>query len=146
MYSFLLHTHYYLMIALLALLLFTAGRFFMNFKQGNPFGKFENTQSLLVVLLAHIQFIIGISLLFTSPLAENFSDMSNVMSNSVLRLKLIEHPTTMLIAIILVTVGRAIAKRKTESRQKFKFIAIFYAIALVLIAIRIPWQYISSHG
>ncbi|MDD2950909.1 MAG: hypothetical protein PHU29_08990, partial [Sulfuricurvum sp.] len=51
------------------------------------------------------------------------------------------HSFTMLIAILLITVGSALAKRKTSDREKFKTIAIWFTIALLLILAAIPWEF-----
>jgi len=53
----------------------------------------------------------------------------------------IEHSSTMLIAILLITIGSALAKRKPTDREKFKIIAIWFSIALLLILAAIPWEF-----
>jgi cytochrome b561 len=70
-------------------------------------------------------------------------NMGDVMKDSYSRLLMIEHPLTMLIAITLLTIGRAKIKRETDSDKRYKQVFIFFGIALVLIVIRIPWQYIN---
>ena len=145
MYNFLLTTHYYLMVILLALLLFTVGRFFMNMRNDQPFTEFERKQSLLVMILTHVQLLLGLVIFFTGPALDLFSDMSSLMGNARYRLKFMEHPLTMIIAVALITIGHSRAKKMTDSKAKFKQIVIFYGIGLVLMAIRIPWKYIS-HG
>jgi len=51
------------------------------------------------------------------------------------------HILLMLIAIILITIGSAIAKRKTSDVEKFKTILIYYSISLLIIFIAIPWPF-----
>ena len=65
--------------------------------------------------------------------------MGDVMKNSELRKPLIEHPLMIIIAIALITIGFSKHKKKTTDGSKFKTIAIFYGIALVLILAVIPW-------
>jgi NADH:ubiquinone oxidoreductase subunit 6 (subunit J) len=52
-----------------------------------------------------------------------------------------EHITMMLIAIVLMTIGSAKSKRKATDKQRFKTLAIWFTIALVIIFASIPWQF-----
>lgn len=84
-----------------------------------------------------VQVLIGIVLLFVSPLAKAaFSDFGATMGNSVLRKMVIEHPVLMIVAAILVHVGVS-RGRKTDSPRTA---AIFYVLALVVVAYAIPWD------
>jgi hypothetical protein len=47
----------------------------------------------------------------------------------------------MLIAIVLITIGSAVAKLKTVQENKFKTMLIWFSIALVIIFIAIPWPF-----
>lgn len=144
MYTGLKHTHYALMIILIILLLFTVARFFMNSRTGQKFGKFEDKQSLFTLIAAHTQMVLGLSLYFIGPWSSSLSNMGEIMKDATSRLLVIEHPLTMLIAIVLITIGRAKAKRKETDSSKFSTTAIFYGIALVLILVRIPWSQING--
>jgi len=42
-------------------------------------------------------------------------------------------------AIVLITIGWSKHKKKTDDTSKFKTIAIFYGLGLLLILSRIPW-------
>ena len=103
-------------------------------KQFNPKDK---KISLFGLIGVHIQLAIGLILYFVSPLGlDSFGQMADKM----LRLTSLEHPLTNLIAIALITIGWSKHKRNSESVGKFKSIAIFYGIGLVLILSRIPWS------
>ena len=86
--------------------------------------------------------LIGIVLFFTKDYFSIIGDMGmgEVMKNAQLRNLIIEHPTTMIIATALVTVGYSKHKKKLVSRPKFKMLAIFYTLALVLVLAKIPWN------
>ena len=47
----------------------------------------------------------------------------------------------MLLAVILVSIGSAKAKRKTADKEKFKTMAIWYTAGLLVIVSSIPWQF-----
>jgi NADH:ubiquinone oxidoreductase subunit 2 (subunit N) len=99
--------------------------------------------SLFALIVTHIQFVIGLVLYFISPLGfQNISNsgMSEVMGNSLFRLYAIEHPLIMLLTVILITIGYSKHKKKLVSKGKFKALAIFYTIGLILMLSRIPWD------
>ena len=62
------------------------------------------------------------------------------MKDAGVRLLALEHPLTMIIAIVLITIGWSKHKKQVKSQAKFKIFAIFYGIALLLILSRIPWS------
>lgn len=98
--------------------------------------------SLLTLIVSHIQLLIGILLYFSSARFGLWSDLGlvEVMKNADLRLYLIEHPTINILAVVLITMGYSKHKKKLVSKPKYKTIAFFYSIALVLIISRIPWN------
>jgi hypothetical protein len=59
---------------------------------------------------------------------------------SAARLLAVEHPTVNILAIVAITIGWSRHKRFVEGDKKFKSIAIFYGIGLLLILSRIPWN------
>lgn len=98
--------------------------------------------SLFALIATHIQIILGILVYIYSPFAMGAikeQGMSAVMKDSMMRLFSIEHPLIMLIAVVLITIGYSKHKKKEDSNSRFKTLAIFYTIALVLVLSRIPW-------
>ncbi|WP_338356774.1 hypothetical protein [Yeosuana marina] len=97
--------------------------------------------SLFTLIVSHIQLLIGFVLYFVSPRFDLWSELGGkVMSNSLARLYLVEHPFVNIIAVTLITIGYSKHKKKLTSQSKLKIIAIFYTIALVLFLSRIPWS------
>ncbi len=99
--------------------------------------------ALFALIVTHIQVLIGLILYMFSPSAMGAiksTGMGSVMKDSILRYFSVEHPLMMLIAVVLITIGYSKHKKKESSAQKFKTIAIFYTIALVLVLSRIPWN------
>lgn len=141
MYSTLLTIHsYWAVIALLALLVAILNAF-MGMGGSKEFTSKDRKISLFGMVFTHIQLIIGLLLLFTSPYWDLLTggDMGTVMKDSQLRLVAVEHPTTNILAIILITIGWSRHKKQTSDGGKFKSIGIFYVIGLVLLLSRIPW-------
>jgi hypothetical protein len=98
--------------------------------------------SLFALITSHIQLILGFTAYYTSLYYETMRNvgMGEVMKNSELRKPLIEHPLLIIIAIALITIGFSKHKKKTNDAAKFKAIAIYYTIALILILAVIPWN------
>jgi heme A synthase len=99
--------------------------------------------SLFALITMHIQLLIGIILFFTKDYFSTIQEiggMGELMANKALRNLIVEHPTTMIIATALVTIGYSKHKKKLVSKPKFKMLAIFYSIALALVLYMIPWS------
>lgn len=93
--------------------------------------------SLFALIVTHIQLLIGLGWYFMSPM---YKSMKEAGINSGNRLLAVEHPIVMILAIVLITMGWSKHKKKDTDTSKFKTIAIFYGLALVLILSRIPWS------
>lgn len=135
-----LHSYWaYLVLLILILATFNA---IIKTLSKSPYGAKDFRISLFTLIVSHIQLLIGIVLYFVSPYFSAFSEqgMGEIMKNSGLRLYLVEHPLIMIISIILITVGYSKHKKKLSSTKKFRMIAIFYALALILMLSRIPWN------
>lgn len=99
--------------------------------------------SLFALIVTHIQLLVGLILYFLSPLGlQNIinNGMGAVMKDSVSRLYAVEHPLVMILTVVFITIGYSKHKKKLLSHGKFKTLAIFYTIALVLVLSRIPWS------
>lgn len=90
----------------------------------------DDKVSLWLFMLTHTQLLIGLILFFVSPLVI-FSGAS--MKDSVARYWLVEHNSMMLIAIVLISVGRISIKKMTDSVAKYRRLFILNTIALVII-------------
>lgn len=93
--------------------------------------------SLFALIFCHIQLAIGLILYFISP--KGLEAISQ-MSNSALRLTAVEHPLINIVAIILITIGWSKQKKQESQNGKFKKIAVFYSLGLLLILSRLPWS------
>ena len=122
---------YWAYLVLLVLVLATFNALFKFF--GNKeFDEKDFRISLFALITMHIQLLIGIVLFFLKDYFSTISEvggMGEVMKNSALRNLIVEHPTTMIIAVALVTIGYSKHKKKLVSKPKFKMLAIFYTIA-----------------
>ncbi len=96
--------------------------------------------SLFALILSHIQLLVGIILFFVSTSGLKAIQILGMGGlNAPARLLAVEHPFVNIIALVLITVGWSRHKKTDNSTAKFKRIAIFYGLGLVLILSRIPW-------
>ncbi len=99
--------------------------------------------SLFTLIVVHIQLVIGLIAFFTSTQFHFVKEhgMGAAMKDATVRLFVVEHPLMMILAIVFITIGFSKHKNKTTDFAKFKTIAIFYGIALLLVLSRIPWSH-----
>lgn len=96
--------------------------------------------SLFALILSHIQLVLGLILYFVSTNGlKAIQEFGMGGMNSAARLLAVEHPFINIIAIVLITIGWSRHKKFLEGKKKFKSIAVFYGLGLVLILSRIPW-------
>jgi len=129
----------YLVLFMLVLATLNALTKFFGKKEFQPM---DFRISLFTLIVTHIQLLIGIVLFFAAGYISIISDMGmgGIMKNETLRSNIIEHPTTMIAAVVFITIGYSKHKKKLTSTPKFKMLAIFYTIALVLVLAKIPWK------
>jgi len=89
--------------------------------------------SLFTLIAVHLNVVLGMILYMTSTKVQ-FS--SATMGDSILRFFTVEHVIGMLIAVVLVTV----AHRKSKA-DSLKGMFRYYAIALLIILLSIPWPF-----
>ncbi len=142
MYQALTFYHNLLRWLVLAMLLHTIYRAYIGYRVKAKFGKLDNIFRHWTATAAHLQMTVGMTLYFQSPIVKYF------MSNTKVAIKNFDaiffsviHSSMMLIAITVLTIGSAKAKRIKENEQKFKTMLIWYSIALTIILIAIPWPF-----
>ncbi|MDT8346896.1 MAG: hypothetical protein RQ756_03760 [Flavobacteriaceae bacterium] len=141
MYSFLknVHSGWAYLVILVLVLAFVAS--FIARISNKPYSAIHFRLALFGLITTHLQLLIGFVLYFVSPYFENWSSgMGGVMKNSEIRLYIVEHPLTMIIAVVLITIGYSKHKKALTSKSKLMRIALFYGIGLVLLLSRIPWK------
>ena len=96
--------------------------------------------SLFALILSHIQLVLGLAVYFTSASGLNaIQELGMGGLSSTARLLAVEHPFINILAIVLITIGWSKHKKVMGATAKFKKIAIFYGLGLLLILSRIPW-------
>jgi uncharacterized membrane protein YozB (DUF420 family) len=97
----------------------------------------QNSLGRVFTISVDVQLLVGLLLYFVfSPITTGaFADFGAAMKNDHTRFFLVEHLPLMVIAIALIHVGAARARKLNSARPA----AIFYTVAMVLMVIAIPW-------
>ena len=114
---------------------------------GKAYNKTSKIFALSALIFSHIQLLVGLLLYFLGPKGFNtIMHVEGFMKDSVARFYAVEHISMMIIAIALITVGYSRAKKQEESKRKYKTVAVFYSIALLIIFAMIPWPFMKEFG
>lgn len=139
MYTGLQHLHSYFAYLLLAILTFSLLYAIVMFVRKMPFTEKVRKVALVGFIATHIQLLVGLVLYVVSPVGlTNLG--AEAMGDTMARLYALEHPLTMIIGIVLVSIGYIKAKKPGDDVRRYRNIILFYALGLIVILIRIPWQ------
>ena len=136
--SMLVHAHSGLRWVVLLLLIAATYKALMKWQSKAPFTEGDRKLNLFTMISAHVQLLLGLALYFMSPKV-NFS--GEAMKEAVSRFYLVEQSFTMILAIILITVGYSRSKKAVDKIKKFKTTFTYFLIALILILVGIPWPF-----
>ncbi len=139
MYTGLLHLHHWMPFLWLLLILVVLVQNFLVWKSDREFTASLKRQNTITLVLTHIQVTVGLVMLIGFNM-DMFSDMGTLMGDAAMRFKYVEHPTTMLLGAVLITIGNAKSKRQEAAKNKAKTVVIWFGIGLLLIALRFPWE------
>ncbi|MBD79322.1 MAG: hypothetical protein CL840_10405 [Crocinitomicaceae bacterium] len=140
MYTGLLHLHRTIAYAALILIFLAMLKSLHGFLNSKEFTDGDRKLGLFAMISAHLQLTFGLIILIMGIGTSRFGDMGQVMKDSAIRFAVIEHPLMMILGVALITVGYIKAKKGTDSRTRFKSMALFFLIGFALILSRIPWD------
>jgi hypothetical protein len=142
MYTGFLHLHDTLRWLVLLSLVVTLVKYVSGWLGNQPWKKTDNILGIVFTSLMDIQLLTGLVLyFFLSPVTKlAMSDFGAAMKDPGLRFYAVEHFSMMLIAVVLVHIGRSKSKKAKTDSAKFKTATIFFLIALVVILAAIPWS------
>jgi len=142
LYSAMLHAHSIGRWIVLVLLLFAIINSLLA--GSRPYIRSDNRLGLLLTIFADLMLVVGIYLYFVGPLGYKIIQnvgMSAAMKDPYNRFFAVEHLAGMLIAIILIHLGKAQGRRPIGDRAKHRRTMIFYLVALLIILASIPWPF-----
>lgn len=149
MYNGLLHLHSLLRWIILILGFIAIYRSFAGMNSGKPFTAADKKIGLFLMISAHITLLVGLYQWVTGPLGlQNIKNLgfSEVMKDPVSRFYGVEHITGMIIGIILITIGRGVAKKNITDLAKHKRTFWYFLIAIIIILLSVPWPFRQGIG
>lgn len=142
MYQGLVDLHNTLRWVILILLVIAIVKAIRGMTARKQFTQGDKRIGLFLLIATHTNVLIGLYQWFAGPwglkLIQN-AGMSEVMKTGAYRFWAIEHITGMVIAAILITIGRGASKKNIPDREKHTRSFWFFLIALVIILASIPW-------
>ena len=137
MYNGLLHTHSGLRWIAMILIIAAIINALMN-RNSSTYEKKDRLLNLFSMISLHVQLLIGLVLYFIS---EKVKFSKGWMADDVNRFFGMEHFLLMVLAIVVITIGRKKAENAAEPKQKHQLILKWFVIGLVLILAGIPWPF-----
>lgn len=131
MHPLLVALHSYNRYLLFAALLFVLYRSFNGWLGNKKFEKADNAASAALLGLAHLQALLGLIMYFATSSYTTTAGLS--MKDPWVRYFKAEHIAAMLIAVVLIQLGRTFSKKAATDPEKHKKLAIYTAIATLLI-------------
>ena len=104
----------------------------------------DNKGSLFFMISCDIQLLIGLILYFNGVWFDSLKDHTKEVmknENGFSRFFSMEHAVMMIIAWLLVHLGRSMVKRTNIDAQKHKRGLIYFGIAILIILAMVPWPF-----
>ena len=134
--------HSYFAYLVITLLVVSTIRFLVRYALSKEYTPIDFRLALITFIVSHTQLLIGLFLYFISDKFSLWYELSfnDIITSPINRLYLIEHPIVNIIAIVFITRGYSLHKKRRVSNSKFKAIGFNYLLGLVLLLSRIPWD------
>lgn len=138
----LLHLHNLLRWIILILLLVSIYKSYSGWRGGKAFQSGDKKTWLFTMIAAHLTLLLG---LYQWTLGRyglfTFKGDGNMMGNAFTRFFQVEHPVSMIIAVVLITLGHGMAKKPVDHTTRYRKAFFYFLIALILILVAVPWPF-----
>lgn len=140
----LLHLHNLLRWIILILLLLSIIKSYTGMTTKKSFEASDKKIWLFTMIAAHITLLLGLYqwllgrygiLSYVKP------EGVSMMKDPYLRFFQMEHPVSMILAIVFITLGYGMAKKNVDDTTKYKKAFRYFLLALVLILVAVPWPF-----
>lgn len=135
--NILIHAHSGFRWIVLFLFIYAIANAIGGKSSGREYLKKDKMINLFTMVSVHLMLLVGLILLFTSGKV----DFGNIFATPQNRFFALEHPVAMILATVLVTMGRKKAEGAAGTKDKFRNIIVWYTISLILILASIPWPF-----
>ncbi|MEY3349978.1 MAG: hypothetical protein RIQ50_89 [Bacteroidota bacterium] len=138
----LLHLHNLLRWVIFILLILSIIKSYTGWKGGKSFQPGDKKIWLFTMIASHITLLLG---LYQWTLGRyglfTYQSEESMMGNAFTRFFQFEHPVSMIVAVVLITLGHGMAKKPVDDATKYRKAFYYFLIALVLILIAVPWPF-----
>lgn len=142
MYFFLLQLHNAFRWILLIALIYATIRAYRKYTSGKPFTKTDDRWRHWTATISHIQFTIGATIYFISPMVKYFwKNLGESITNIDSLFFGLIHMIFMLTAVGFITTGSSLAKREEGDKEKFRLMWVWFLAGLIVILIAVPWPF-----
>jgi uncharacterized membrane protein YtjA (UPF0391 family) len=140
----LLHLHNLLRWIIVVLLLLSIVKAYTGWKGNKSFSAGDAKIWLFTMIASHITLLLGLYqwlmgryglLTFEIPAG------SSRMKDPFIRFFQVEHPVSMLLAILFITLGRGMAKKDLSDSLKYRQAFVYFFVALLLLLAAVPWPF-----
>ena len=145
----LLHLHNIMRWIILLLLIIAIVRGFVGMTGNKPFTPGDKKVGLFLMISAHITLLIGLYQWMAGRygiLTTSLPPGTKLMEDDFYLFYWIEHPLGMIVAVALITIGRAQSKKNILDIVKHKRSFWYYLIALIIIIATVPWPFRTAIG
>ena len=140
MHPVLLHTHNLLRWVVLVLGLLALVKAYQGISGDRPYAAARRI-GLFFTASLHVQLLLGLGLFMVSPFIQRaMGDMRTTMADAPTRFFVAEHPTVMVAAVVLMTIGGIVAKNATNDAARHRKALVFVGITMLMLLMGIPWQ------
>jgi hypothetical protein len=101
----------------------------------------DSKSNLFFMISCDIQLLLGLILYFSNGWFSRLKDLGHNMKDPYTRFFTMEHMAVMLLAWVLVHIGRVSVKKAGSDAAKHKKMLLFFGSAIVLILVSIPWPF-----
>ena len=140
LYPLIKESHSLLRWLVLALSVIVVMNFLLGAVSKKVYDKVENLLTLFYIISVDVQLLLGLLLYFVfSPITKSLFEGNSSMSDATTRFYAVEHPLTMLLAIVFAHVGRSVSKKGATDIIKFRRGLLWFALSLLCMLARMPW-------
>ena len=144
----LLHLHNLLRWIILILLLLSIYKAYVGWKNKKVFSNSDRKTWLFTLIVAHITLLVGLYqwLWGRYGMLKIPSPEGGIMKSKFYRFFWVEHPTFMILAIIMITLGYGMAKKPLPDEVKYRRALWLFIVALLFILVAVPWPFRQDIG
>ena len=144
MQDLLVGLHSILRWVILILLLLSIAKSYSGWQQKKKFLDADRKIWLLTLIFSHLTLLLGIYQVLLGRfgiLNSKLPEGTSVMKDKFYRFYWVEHPVTMIIAIVLITIAYGSAKKPIADEAKYKRAFWLFLVALLFILSAVPWPF-----